>query len=348
MMVTKQSCKMKKVLLILLLIFMLGCSFPVKLTLGTPTVTVTPSPAPTSTATLPPPNTPQPGSDQSPLILALAPSLHPSEDFIQAGESIAAYIELRTGYHVVTVAPATEAALVEALDKGNAHIASLSPYGFVLAHENNSVTALMARIRNGEVFYGSQIIANRDKGYISYYDETRDENTVDTAAEALKQFQDKKPCWSDEGSPSGYVVPFGLLNQAQVKARSGAFLEGQPNVVRAVYSDDICDFGATFIDARTSPLLEADYPDVMEKVIVVWRIPEIIPYENISAASSLPINIRRDIQRALIDFMLTPEGKAAIQTVYGIDEMQPVEDAAYAEFIDLVNASGLDLLSLME
>ena len=348
MMVTKQSCKMKKVLLILLLIFMLGCSFPVKLTLGTPTVTVTPSPAPTSTATLPPPNTPQPGSDQSPLILALAPSLHPSEDFIQAGESIAAYIELRTGYHVVTVAPATEAALVEALDKGNAHIASLSPYGFVLAHENNSVTALMARIRNGEVFYGSQIIANRDKGYISYYDETRDENTVDTAAEALKQFQDKKPCWSDEGSPSGYVVPFGLLNQAQVKARSGAFLEGQPNVVRAVYSDDICDFGATFIDARTSPLLEADYPDVMEKVIVVWRIPEIIPYENISAASSLPINIRRDIQRALIDFMLTPEGKAAIQTVYGIDEMQPVEDAAYAEFIDLVYASGLDLLSLIE
>lgn len=348
MMVTEQSCKMKKVLLILLLIFMLGCSFPVKLTLDTPTVTVTLSPAPTSTATLPPPNTPQPGSDQSPLILALAPSLHPSEDFIQAGESIAAYIELRTGYHVVTVAPATEAALVEALDKGNAHIASLSPYGFVLAHENNSVTALMARIRNGEVFYGSQIIANRDKGYVSYYDETRDENTVDTAAEALKQFQDKKPCWSDEGSPSGYVVPFGLLNQAQVKTRSGAFLEGQPNVVRAVYSDDICDFGATFVDARTSPLLEADYPDVMEKVIVVWRIPEIIPYENISAASSLPINIRRDIQRALIDFMLTPEGKAAIQTVYGIDEMQPVEDAAYAEFIDLVNASGLDLLSLME
>ena len=46
--------------------------------------------------------------------------------------------------------------------------------------------------------------------------------------------------------------------------------------------------------------------------------------------------------------MLTPEGKAAIQTVYGIDEMQPVEDAAYAEFIELVNASGLDLLSLIE
>lgn len=346
-MITKQSCKMKKILLTLSLILMLGCSFPVQLTLDT-TPTVTPSPTPTSTPTLPPPNTPQPGSDQSPLILALAPSTHPSDDFIQAGESIAAYIESRTGYRVVTVVPVTEAALVEALDKGNAHIASLSPYGFVLAHENDSVTALLARVRNGEIFYGSQIIANRDKGYVSYYDEIRAENTADTAADALKQFQEKKPCWSDEGSPSGYVVPFGLLNQAQVRTRSGAFLEGQPNVVRAVYSDDICDFGATFVDARTSPILEADYPDVMEKVIVVWRIPEIIPYENISAASSLPIDMRRVIQRALIDFMLTPEGKAAIQTVYGIDEMQPVEDAAYTEFIDLVNASGLDLLSLIE
>ena len=345
MMETKQSCKMKKVLLALSLILIMGCSFPVQLTLGTPTAT--PSPTPTSTPTLPPPATPQPGTDQSPLILALAPSTHPAEDFVTAGESIAAYLESRTGYRVVTVVPVTEAALVEALDKGNAHIASLSPYGFVLAHENNSVAALLARVRDGEVFYGSQIIANRDKGYVSYYDEIRAENIAE-AVDALKQFQEKKPCWSDEGSPSGYVVPFGLLSQAGVKPRSGAFLEGQPNVVRAVYSDDICDFGATFIDARTSPILEADYPDVMDRVIVVWRIPQIIPYENISIASSLPIDMRRVIQRALIDFMITPEGRAAIQTVYGIDEMQPVEDAAYVEFIDLVNASGLDLLSLIE
>ncbi|MBL8063783.1 MAG: phosphate/phosphite/phosphonate ABC transporter substrate-binding protein [Anaerolineales bacterium] len=342
---TKQYCKIKKVLLVLSLILILGCSFPVSLTLGTPTVT--PSPEPTSTPTQPPPATPQPGTDQSPLILALAPSTHPSEELIASGEAIAAYIESRTGYRVVTVVPVSEAALVEALDKGNAHIASLSPYGFVLAHENDSVTALLARVRDGEVFYGSQIIANRDKGYISYYDESRDENMIEVE-EALKQFEEKKPCWSDEGSPSGYVVPFGLLSQAGVKPRSGAFLEGQPNVVRAVYSDDICDFGATFIDARTSPVLEADYPDVMDKVIVVWRIPKIIPYENISAASSLPIDMRRVIQRALIDFMITPEGKDAIQTVYGFDEMQPVEDAAYAEFIDLVTASGLDLLSLIE
>ena len=85
--------------------------------------------------------------------------------------------------------------------------------------------------------------------FTSYYDAERDENTAE-AAEALKQFQDKKPCWSDATSPSAYVVPLGLLTQSQVKTRSAAFLEGQLNVVRAVYADDICNFGATFIDAR--------------------------------------------------------------------------------------------------
>src|SRR5690606_33385919 len=130
----------------------------------------------------------------------------------------------------------------------------------------------------------------------------------------------------------------GVLKQAGVQIRSEAFLANQPSVVRAVYGDDICDFGATFIDARRSPILEADYLDVMDKVKVIWRIPNIIPYENIVMSTDLPFEMRRVIQRAFIDLMLTPEGKSAMQTVYGFDETQVIEDAAYAEFITLANA----------
>lgn len=340
-----QSSKMKKVLLALILFFILGCSFPLRVTLGTPTAT--PTLEATSTPTQTPQATAQPGTDQNPLILALAPSTHPTDAFIAAGDVIAAFIESKTGYRVVTVIPSSELALVEALAKGNAQIASLTPYGFVLARGDNSASAVLARVRDGKAFYGAQIIVNRDKDFTAYFDETRSENTAE-AVDAMKQFQDKKPCWSDEESPSGYVVPLGLLTESQVQPRSGAFLEGQPNVVRAVYAADICDFGATFIDARTNPILEADYPDVLDKVIVVWRIPEIIPYENISVASSLPFEMRRVIQRAMIDLMGTPEGKSAMQTVYGFDEVQPVEDAAYETFIKYVNASELDLTSLIK
>lgn len=340
-----QSCKMKKVLPALILFFILGCSFPFQVTLGTPTATATLEA--TSTPTQTPQATAQPGTDQNPLILALAPSTHPNEAFIAAGDVIAAFIESKTGYRVVTVIPSSELALVEAFANGNAQIASLTPYGFVVARGDNSVSAVLARVRDGQAFYGAQIIANRDKDFIAYFDEALGENTAE-AADALKQFEDKKPCWSDEESPSGYVVPLGLLTESQVQPRSGAFLEGQPNVVRAVYADDICDFGATFIDARANPILEADYPDVLDKINVVWRIPEIIPYENISIASSLPFEMRRVIQRAMIDLMGTPEGKAAMQTVYGFDDVQPVEDVAYDAFITYVNASGIDLEDLIK
>jgi phosphonate transport system substrate-binding protein len=323
----------------------LGCSSPVQLTLGTPTPLPTPThtPAPTQT----PPVTAEPGTERNPLILALGPSPRPSEEVIEAGSIIAAFLQSRTGYRIVTVIHASEAELVDAFSRNNAHIAALSPYGYVLAHENNSATALLARVRDGEAFYGAQIIVNREDGFASYYDAVLGENTAD-AADALKQFDERKPCWSDTVSPSGYVVPLGLLNQAGVQLRGEAFLGSQVSVVRAVYADNICDLGATFIDARDSPALEADYPDVMEKAIIVWRIPDIIPYENISMASALPFEMRRVIQRAFIDLMLTPEGKSAMQTVYGFDEVRVVEESAYAEFIAYVKASGLDLLNLIK
>ena len=309
------------------------------------TASATPLQLPTLTQT--PLATPEPGTEKNPLILALGISPHPSDELIAAGEVIAAYIESRTGYRLVTTVPSSENALVEALDKGNAHIASLSPFAYLLARENDSVTVIFASTHEGQMFYGAQFIANRESGFISYYDAERDENTAEAAA-ALQQFQDKKPCWSDTASPSAYVVPLGVLNQAQVQVSSAAFLEGQLNVVRAVYAADICDFGATFIDARQSPALEANYPDVMDRVRVIWRVPKVIPYENISLSNSLPLEMRRVIQRAFTDLMLTPEGKSAMQTVYGLDELLIAEDVMYDDFALYIKVSGLDLSTLIK
>jgi len=334
---------MKK-LLLLFAVTIFGCAFPVNVTVDTPggTPTSTATAAPTST----PFATPQPGSDKNPLILALAPSPRPPQEMIDAGSALAAQLEALTGYAIVTIAPASEAALVDALGRGNAHIAVLSPFAYAITYEKGDVTVALASLRNGQVLYGAQIIVNRESEFTSYYDPTRGENTAD-AETALIQFKDKKPCWSDPVSPSGYVIPLGFLNQAKVPVRSGAFLEGQPNVVRAVYADDICDFGATYIDARRSPTLEASYPDVMEKVLVIWRIPAVIPYENISLASSLPIEMRRVLLRAFVDVMITPEGRSSMQKIYGIEALQPAEDGMYDAFRELTETSGLEVEFLL-
>jgi len=332
---------MKKLFLILSLAI-LGCSYPARWAADNP-ITPLPSPALTQTPVIPP----ELGAEQNPLILALSPSARPNADMIAAGEVIAAFIESRTGYTLVTVAPTSETALVDALEKGNAHIAALSPFGYLFGREQEALTVILASMREGQIFYGAQFIANRENGFTAYYDAERGENTAE-ASVALKQFEDKKPCWSDAASPSAYVIPFGLLTQSQVQVRSAAFLEGQLNVVRAVYARDICDFGATFIDARELPSLEADYADVLDRVVVIWRTPSVIPYENISLSTALPLEMRRVLQRAFVDLMLTPEGKAAVQTVYGMDELQVVEDAMYDGFASYTKAAGLNLLDLIK
>jgi ABC-type phosphate/phosphonate transport system substrate-binding protein len=143
-------------------------------------------------------------------------------------------------------------------------------------------------------------------------------------------------------------VPLGALGQNDVKVQEGAFLKGQANVVRAVYAGDICNFGATYIDARELPALEANYPDVSERVVVIWRIPDVIPYENISMANSLPLEMRRVIQRAFIDLILSPENSPFLQQVYGIDEVQMADDSMYAEFERYWKDSGLDIKTLLE
>jgi phosphonate transport system substrate-binding protein len=333
---------MKKFLLILTLAS-LACNAPIRLAPATSTPFLTPPP---STST---PLPPELGSERNPLIFTLPVSTQPDQKTIEAGEKLAAYIESRTGYRVVTVTPTSEKRLIEAFSTGNAHIAPLSPFGYVLAREADSITAALGSLRNGEMFYGAQFIANRDSGFIPYFDLARNANTAE-AADALKQFQDKKPCWSDTSSPSGYVIPFGALNQSGVGVRSGAFLEGQANVVRAVYAADICDFGATYTDARDLPSLEASYPDVLERIEVIWRTPKVIPYENISFSNKLPIEMRRVLQRAFIDLLLTPEEdyKDTLQVAYGMDELQVVEDATYADFIMYAKSSGLDLNTLLK
>jgi len=287
-----------------------------------------------------------PGSEANPLILALAPSPRTSQQAVDAGNALAAQLEKLTGYEIVTIAPTSEEDLINSFGEGNAHIAVLTPFGYLLARENGLVIALLASVHNEETLYGGQFIVNRESEFESFYDAVSGENTAE-AEEALAQFKDKKPCWSDSASPSGYVVPLGVLNQAQVTVRSGAFLEGQASVVRAVYADDICDFGATYVDARNLPALEADYPDVIDRVRVVWHIPAVIPYENVSFATSVPLEMRRVFLRAFVDLMLTPEGKSAMQTVYGIESLEPVEDEIYAPLADYVEASRLNLVELL-
>jgi ABC-type phosphate/phosphonate transport system substrate-binding protein len=138
-----------------------------------------------------------------------------------------------------------------------------------------------------------------------------------------------------------------MLRQAGVATREPAFLAGHPAVVRALYAGGICDFGGTYAGAIAYPGLEDELPEVTERIVVIWRIPAIIPYETLVFSRRLPVEMRRLLTRTLVDLMATPEGKAAIQTLYGFNAMQIVNDGQYADFRAAVEAAGLELPTLI-
>ena len=304
----------------------------------------------TATATTPPPfPTVELGLAENPLILAMPPSTEPyTQEQIAAARVIASQFTERTGYTVVTVSPNSYTALIDALASGNAHIVLLEPYAYELAYQRGLVHASYAVLEEEEAAYGAQFLATRRGGFTSYFDPALDENLTEEAAVALEQFADKKPCWSDESSPSGYVIPLGYLNANQIVTKPAAFVEGHPTVVRSLYASGICDFGATYIDARKFPSLEDEFPDLLEQVIVVWQIPAIIPYDVLAFSTGMPTGMRELFASLIPAIMQTNEGRAAFQTVYNIEALQPVNDGYYEEFRAYLNASGIDLTTLVK
>ena len=329
----------------ILLLGLLGCSGWVPIggeptSPPAPTATVLPSPTPYA------PSGPL-GSAKNPLVLALPPSTRPAADVLDAGKTLSSLLEKTTGYTFISVLPPSEKELILAFGSGNAHIAALSPFGYLLASQQGAADAAFAREQDGNVLYGAQFIARSDANYLSYFDAVQSKN-LSEASIALAQFKDKKPCWTDARSASGYVVPLGILAGAGIQTQAPAFLASHPAVVRAVYTTGICDFGATYVDARAFPGLEDQLPDVMQKVEVIWRVPPIIPYETLAFAHGMPVDVRRVLIRAFVDMTSDAKGKIAMETLYGFSSMQVVQDSLYADFRKAVKDSGLDLDSLLD
>ena len=257
----------------------------------------TPVPAPTE------PPAPEIGTADSPIIMALAPSAT-SQELQTGGQAIADKLSEMTGYTINISVPTNYAALVEAMGSGNAHIGWLPPLAYMLAKYKDFADVGLVVLRADSDHYGFQYVANVDRVkedgtpmFTSYFDPATGKSTAD-AATALKQFDGTKPCWTDPLSASGYVLPFGLLAKEGVKAKAGAWVQGHPTVIKSVYlspKGEICDFGATYIDARTAVV--KDFPDVNDKVQVIYVSDPIIPNDNVSYATSVPCGCPREDHR---------------------------------------------------
>ncbi len=325
----------------LLVTFLTACNLPTAVPAATPTpaaaATLTPSPSPTPRPDL--------GEQENPILLALPPTQFLDPVTVANGQTLASLLEEQTGLRVVAVAPTSYFELIESLKIGNAHIAVLPMFAIVQAYQQNAVQAAYASTQDDVASIGAQFVARSDR-FTAHFDLSTEKNTA-IAPEALAQFSGKKACWTEPDSPSGHLVPLGILNWYKIPTDEGAFLQSHFSVVRAVRVGEICDFGATYIDARGYPALKDEYPFIMDEVAVIFQIPPIIPYDGIFLSSTVPANVSAELKRALDLVFATDDGKTLFETLFGIEGMVAVEDIFYTEFTRYIQSSGADLNSLV-
>lgn len=293
----------------------------------------------------PAPGTPNLGTPENPIIMALAPSAT-SQGLLASGDEIARMLSELSGYTIETTVPTSYGALVEAMGAGNVHIGWLAPFSYVVASERGMAEVALSTVRSGRDHYPTQFIANVDSGFTPYFDPATGQSTAD-AATALAQFAGMKPCWTDPLSSSGYVIPSGILAEYGVETREPAFVQGHPTVARALYTGGICDFGATHDGILTDSTLLQALPDLTDKVVVIWRSDPVIPNDTVSFATSVPEEVREKLVDALLQISETGEGKEALNAVYQIEGLEEVDDTFYDKFRVFLEASGVDVTTLV-
>ena len=271
------------------------------------------------------------GTEENPIVWSFVPSGDTNE-IVAGGEEVADMIYDRTDL-VVDVSVATEyAGVIEALssEPPSAHMASLATFAYVLAADRGVADAALVAVRFGSPTYNGQIIAN-----------------VDSGISAVEDLEGKTFARPDPLSTSGWIIPMltmranGIVPEEDLDQIVDA--GGHPGVVSAVYNGDV-DAGATYVDARGN--IEADNPDVMDKVKVV-ALTEDIPNDGVQFHPSVPDEIRSSIVDALLDIASTEEGSEALAIAYEWTDLVRRDDTFYDPFRQVLQASGVSVEDLM-
>ena len=322
-------------------VMLLTACGPVATPTAVPPTAVPPTKAPPTA--VPPtavPTTNPLGTAAKPIIVAFEPS-GTSQQITTGGQELLDALAAETGLVFQGVVPTSYAALTEAMGSGNAQIGWMATFAYILASQKGYADVALITVRFGSDHYGSQFIANVSSGFTPAADKPGTEAEL---APTMAQLKGKTACFGDPESTSGYVIPMIFLKNAgltDADIPNPVFSGGHTQTVQAIYDGGICDYGATFVDARSN--IAKDHPDVNDKVVVIYQTQPIIPNDNMSFAPDMPQNLRDTITLAMLKLAGTEAGKKALNDLYQISGLTVVDDTAYDQFRAYLTASGIDL-----
>ncbi len=270
------------------------------------------------------------GSEENPIIWSFVPS-NDTQEISAGGKAVADMIFEKTGLVVETSVATEYAGVIEALqaDPPSAHMASLATFAYVVAADRGVAEAELVSVRYGRPFYDGQIIAG-----------------ADTGIKTLADLKGKSFARPDPLSTSGWIIPSLTIRAAGVdpdKDMDVVDAGGHSGVATAVYNGEV-DAGATYVDARTR--IQEDYPDVMDKTVVI-EVSAPIPNDGVQFHPSVPEETREKLITALLEIAATEEGKEALNKGYQWTELERHGDDFYDPFRQVLQAAGVDAESLL-
>jgi phosphonate transport system substrate-binding protein len=265
-----------------------------------------------------------------------------------AADELARQLATLSGVSITGRTFPTYRQLLSSMSDGEVHAAWMPPLTYLYASQRNIAEAALLTNNFGVYQYGVQFMANVDSGFTPYFDPISGLSSAD-AVTALGQFRDRRPCWVEPQSASGYILPAGLLRIFEIPSLPAVLSQTHSAVVRSLYIKGVCDFGATFSiigDPRTASSVQTDLPDVMNRVLIIWRSDAVIPNVNLSLRAGLSEGERLTLTNAFLEFGRTPEGRALLSLSagnYQIDDIRAIDDEVYDTLREAARALDLDL-----
>jgi ABC-type phosphate/phosphonate transport system substrate-binding protein len=87
----------------------------------------------------------------------------------------------------------------------------------------------------------------------------------------------------------------------------------------------------------------------MDKIQVIWRTDNIIPNDNVSFSTAMAPEMRTKISDALVQMGSSDDGLEILKNMgYEIGGFKPAEDSFYDAFRTALQASGIDITTMVK
>ncbi len=293
--------------------------------------------------------------DPEKLVIGFVPSVEAGA-LVEDIQPLADHLSEALGIPVEGFVSSDYAALVTAMETGQAQIAALPPYGLVQAVDRAGAEVILQSDRFGSTTYHTQFMTTDADKYCADEPVTNERqegeemvpvlncNGTDRAfdespegpigIEALEAVEPGTPVsFVEQTSASGYIFPatifatMGIDPETDIEA---VFAGGHDASVIAVCNGQ-AEIGVSFDDARTDAVTDCDVPGT----VVVFAYGPEIPNDGLAVSGDLSPELQASIKQALLDFAATEEGVAVLDSIYNItafgepnlDSLQIVRDA---------------------